>query len=131
MSKEIISELTGYMQTIEQFDKDSAQDATALHAYLVTLTNYMARGNFLMADYQRKFREQKRMAYLNLKASERSQNTFFSPSLGKDYVDSQCSDSGYIFDLAERLSRLCSHTIDAIRTILSSLKSERQFAGYG
>ena len=83
-----------------------------------------------MAEYHRKFREEKRLAYLNLMASSHASQKYFAPSLAKDYIDSQCSETGYIYDLAERLSRLCTHVIDAIRTIVSSLKSERAFAGY-
>lgn len=131
MKEQIIKELKYYIQAVQDFDKDSAQDATALHAYLVKLTNYMARANLLMAEWGKKFREDKKQAYLNLKASEKSQGSYFSPSLGKDYINSVCHESGYIYDLAERTSRLCSHTSSAIITIISSLKSERQFANYG
>lgn len=130
MKEQIINELKSYIETIQQFDKDSAQDADALHSYLVQLTNYMARANYLMAEWGMKLREEKKRAYLNLKASEKAQGSYFSPSLGKDYISSVCSESGYVYDLAERTSRLCTHTIDAIRTIISSLKSERQFANY-
>lgn len=126
----IANELKGYMELVQQFDKDSGQDGQALHSYLIELTNMMARANFLMAEYQRKFREEKRLAYLNLMASSHASQKYFAPSLAKDYIDSQCSETGYIYDLAERLSRLCTHVIDAIRTIVSSLKSERAFAGY-
>ena len=129
--QEIASELIGYLKTVETFDKDSAQDGQALHSYLIELTNFMARSNYLMAEYQRLFRQEKKKAYYDLIASESATQKYFAPSLAKDFIDSQCSDSGYIFDLAERLSRLCTHTIDAIRTIISSLKSERAFAGYG
>lgn len=129
MSK-LADELIQYMKEIESFSKDMSQDASGLHEYLITLTNHMARANYIMAEYQRKFREEKKKAYLRLKASSEAQASYYAPSLAKDFVDSQCSDSGYIYDLAERLSRLCSHTIDAVRTIVSSLKSERQFANY-
>jgi hypothetical protein len=128
--KNMIKELTGYIQKIQEFDKDAGQDSTQLHAYLIELTQMMARANFLMAEYQRKFREEKKAAYLKLTASSHAQQQYYAPSLAKDFIDSQCSDSGFIYDLAERLSRLCSHTIDAIRTIVSSLKSEREFAHY-
>jgi hypothetical protein len=127
----IPEELISYMKTIEDFDKDSSQDGQALHAYMIQLTNFMARANFLMAEYQKKFRDEKKAAYLKLTASSHSQQQYYAPSLAKDFIDSQCSDSGYIFDLAERLSRLCVHTIDALRTVISSLKSEREFASYG
>jgi len=126
----IIAELTHYMQIIQDFDKDSAQDATALHAYLIHLTQIMARANLLMADYGKKFREEKKEAYRQLTSSVIKEQKYYAPSLAKDYIDSQCSESGYVFDLAERTSRLSSHTMDAIRTIISSLKSERVFAQY-
>lgn len=128
--KQIIEELTGYFLKVQEFDKDAAQDGEALHAYLVELTNIMSRANFLMAEWQRKFREEKKAAYLRLTASSHAQQQYWAPSLAKDFVDSQCSETGYVFDLAERVSRLCTHVIDAIRTIISSLKSERTFAQY-
>ena len=128
--KQIIEELTGYFLKVQEFDKDAAQDGEALHAYLVELTNVMSRANFLMAEWQRKFREEKKAAYLKLTASSHAQQQYWAPSLAKDFVDSQCSETGYVFDLAERVSRLCTHVIDAIRTIISSLKSERTFAQY-
>lgn len=123
-------ELTQYLEKIQQFDKDSAQDGQVLHEYLIVLTNIMARSNQLMAEYQRKFREEKKKAYVELTLSSHSQQRYWAPSLAKDYVDAQCSETGYLFDLSERTSRLCTHVIDAIRTIISSLKSERQFAQY-
>jgi hypothetical protein len=128
--KQIIEELTGYFLKVQEFDKDAAQDGEALHAYLVELTNIMSRANFLMAEWQRKFREEKKAAYLKLTASSHAQQQYWAPSLAKDFVDSQCSETGYVFDLAERTSRLCTHTCDCIRTIISSLKSERSFAQY-
>lgn len=126
----IIAELTGYMEVVKDFDKDSAQDASALHAYMLHLTQIMSRSNYLMADYQKKFRQQKKAAYLKLTASSHSQQQYFAPSLAKDYIDSQCSETGYVFDMATRVSATCVHTIDAIRSILSSLKSERAFSQY-
>ncbi len=124
----IEKELLSYIETVQQFDKDSAQDASALHGYLIELTNIMARANYLMALYGKEFREQKKKAYLSLQMSSASQERYYAPSLAKDYIDSLCSESGYMYDLSERVSRLCTHTSDALRTIVSSLKSERAFA---
>lgn len=126
----VVDELIGYMQIIYEFDKDSAQDATVLHAYLIHLTQIMARANLLMAEYNKKFREEKKEAYRQLTATVIKDQKYYAPSLAKDYIDSQCSESGYVFDLAERTSRLAVNTSDAIRTIISSLKSERVFAQY-
>ena len=126
----IKEELIQYLEKIQSFDKDSAQDGEALHAYIIELTNIMARANLIMADYQRLFRQEKKDAYLKLANSRIADQKYYAVSLAKDYIDAQCLESGYIFDLSERLSRTCVHTIDAIRTVISSLKSERQFASY-
>lgn len=125
-----IQELLGYLTKINEFDKDSAQDASCLHAYLIELSNMMARANYMMAIYGKKFREEKQRAYKRLAASSIANQKYYAPSLAKDYIDSQCSEVGYVYDLAERISRLTVHTSDAIRTIISSLKSERVLANY-
>lgn len=127
---EITIELKEYLEKVQDFDKDSAQDGQVLYSYLIELTQMMARANFLMAEYGKKFREQKLQAYKALTESVIKEQKYYAPSLAKDYIDSQCHETGYVYDLAERLSRLCTHTIDAIRTIVSSLKSEREFANY-
>lgn len=129
-TEQIKNELAGYLKKIETFDKDSAQDATALHSYLIDLTNMGARANYLKVEYQKQFRQAKKSAYLKLQASSHSQDKYFSAMLAKDYVNSCCSETGYMCDLAERTAAQCVHTIDAIRTIISSLKSERQFSVY-
>lgn len=124
-------ELTQYLEKMQQFDKDSAQDGQILYAYLIELSQIMARSNLIMAQYQKKFREEKKQAYYKLAASSQATQKYYSATLAKDFIDSQCSDSGYVFDLAERCSRAAVHTSDSIRTIVSSLKSERIFSNYG
>lgn len=122
---EIIKELTLYLHTMETFDKDSAQDGQALHAYLITLTNYMARANYLMAEYKRQFKKEKANNYLLI---EKDNN--LSPSILRDFIDAKSADTAFVYDLAERVSRCCVHTCDGLRTIISSLKSERTFSQY-
>jgi hypothetical protein len=128
--KEIETELIKYMKEVEDFSKDTAQDSSALYEYMITLTNYMARANYLMAEYGRKYRLEKKLAYDGLSSWSKTMGNKFSPLLAKDYVDSQCAETGFVYDLAERLSRLCTHTIEALRSVLSGLKSEREFAKY-
>jgi len=128
--EQIVNELIKYLNVIETFDKDAGQDAEQLHAYLITLTNYMARANLLMAEYKKKFRDEKKRAYLKLTASSHAQQQYYAPSTAKDFIDSQCGESGFVYDLAERVSRTCVHTVDCIRTIVASLRSEREFSRY-
>ena len=128
--QEIVKELTGYLYTIETFDKDSAQDGQVLYAYLIDLTNKQARANFIMAEYKRKMRHEKAANYIALSKSQYSKQQYYAPSLAKDYIDAQSSEVSFVFDLAERLSRCCTHTMDGLRTIISSLKSERMAANF-
>ncbi len=130
MNEELIAELKGYFETIRTIEKDITEDIQACNDYLIDLTTIQARANFLMAEYGKKLREEKKQAYLTLSVSSAAQEKYFAPSLARDYVNSLCHETAYIFDLSERLSRLITHTIDAMRTIISSLKLERGHATY-
>lgn len=126
--QEIKDELISYMKEVESFDKDAAQDGDAINAYSIRLTNIMARCNFLMAEYKRKFRMEKKAAYERLTKTVVKDQKYFAPSLAKDYIDAQCNETGYMYDLAERTSRLCTHTLDTLRTITMALMNERKFS---
>jgi hypothetical protein len=123
-------ELQSYFDIIVGFSKDMGQDGSALHEYMIELTNYAARANNILAEYKRKLREEKRKAYITLSNSYHARQKYFAPTLAKDYVDCECSETAFTVDLSERLSRSCVHTIDALRTIISSLKSEREFSKF-
>lgn len=126
--EQIKDEVIGYLKTIETFDRDSSQDGQALYYYLIDLTNIGARVNYLKVEYNRSWRKSKKDAYLRLTASTHSTQQYFAPSLAKDYVDACCSESAYMYEICDRCAAQVVHTIDAVRTIISSLKSERQFA---
>jgi len=128
--KEILKELHSYLYAIETFDKQMAQDGATLHVYLIELTQYMARANTLMAEWNKIYKDAKVKAYNSLAASQVASQRYFSASQGKDYVDAQCAEIGEVYDTAERCSRTAVHAADCIRTIISSLKSERTFAQY-
>ena len=128
--KELEMELTDYLNKIENFEGDTLQNPHALYAYMMHLTQVMARANYIMADYKRKVRLQKVSSYLVLFGSSAAQQKNFAPTLAKDYVEAKGHEAAFIYDLAERLSRCAVHTIDALRTIISSLKNERSTVLY-
>ena len=53
-----------------------------------------------------------------------------SPSIKKMRADSMCADYHYIYEKCVRYSSNISHTIDAIRTKISYLKSEMENARF-
>lgn len=69
-------------------------------------------------------------AYHNLIASSVANQTYFAPSLGKDYVAAQCHKEQYEFDLCERFTRALIHISDNVRTSISALKQEMILNGY-
>lgn len=87
--------------------------------------------NNQMAIAKRLLNVKKVGAYHSLIASETASETYFAPSLAKDYIAAKCSDEQYNYDLCERCSRSLVHTIDAIRTAISALKEETRIVQQG
>ena len=69
-------------------------------------------------------------AYNTLITSSVANETFFAPSLAKDYISSKVRDDQYNYDICERASRTIVHTIEAIRTAISALKEEIKVQSY-
>jgi hypothetical protein len=69
-------------------------------------------------------------AYHNLIASSVANETYFAPSLAKDFIAAKCDLEQYNYDLCERCSRSIVHTIDAIRTAISALKEDAKMVQY-
>jgi len=53
-----------------------------------------------------------------------------SPLALKEYIKSRTSDFIYIADRAERCNAAITHSLDALRSVLSNLKAERQIQNY-
>lgn len=88
----------------------------------------MAFVNNQMAIAKNILNQKKVSAYNNLVASSVANETYFAPSLAKDFIAARCADEQYAYDLCERCSRSMVHTIDAIRTAISALKMEKEYA---
>lgn len=97
---------------------------------LGVLCKSMAFVNGQMAEAKRLLNKKKITAYESLAASSVANEQYFAPSLAKDYIGAKLLDEQYEYDLCERCSRTITHTIDAIRTIISSLKEEMKIASY-
>lgn len=86
--------------------------------------------NEQMAEAKRVLNKKKITAYESLAASSIANQEYFAPSLAKDYISAKCENEQYEYDLCERASRTIVHTLDAVRTIISSLKEEMKIASY-
>jgi hypothetical protein len=86
--------------------------------------------NGQMAEAKRILNAKKISAYESLAASSVANEQYFAPSLAKDYIGAKLLDDQYNYDLCERCSRTIVHTLEAVRTIISSLKEEMKIANY-
>lgn len=86
--------------------------------------------NNQMAVAKRLLNIKKVEAYHGLIASSVANETYFAPSLAKDYISGKISEEQYNYDLCERCSRSITHTIDAIRTAISALKEDAKINSY-
>ncbi|RYD51198.1 MAG: hypothetical protein EOP52_12440 [Sphingobacteriales bacterium] len=109
---------------------ETTQSITVLMADAGALVKVMAFANGQMAQAKRELNEAKVRAYNGLIASQRATGFDISPMLARDYVAAQCSKEAYAYDLAERCSRTCVHTIDTLRTCISALKEELRHLQY-
>lgn len=91
----------------------------------------MAFINGQMAEAKRILNLRKINAYETLVTSSVANEQYFAPSLAKDYIGAKLVDDQFNYDLCERCSRTIVHTIDALRTIISSLKEELKLSSYG
>jgi hypothetical protein len=94
------------------------------------LVKAMAFINGQMALAKMVLNEKKRRAYELLVSSTVAQQTYFAPSLAKDYIASKVSEEQYNYDLCERTSRTIVHTVEALRSCISALKEELKLEQY-
>lgn len=101
-----------------------SQSISYLIDRLGALSVSMAFINNQMAISKKHLNESKMKAYATMGVSKNN----LSPMLAKDFINAQCSNEQYNYDLCERTSRTIVHTIDALRTAISALKQENQYA---
>lgn len=95
-----------------------------------TLCKSMAFVNTQMAISKQVLLDRKTKAYNDLICSAVANETYFAPSLAKDYIASKCSPEQYDYDICERTSRTITHTIEALRTCISAAKEEAKISNY-
>ena len=94
------------------------------------LCKSLAFVNNQMAVAKKELNEAKVKAYHSLITSQVANETYFAPSLAKDFINGQLSKEQYNFDICERTSRTITHTIESLRTCISALKEEIKISGY-
>lgn len=84
----------------------------------------------MMALSKMNLNKKKVDSYHALIASSVANQTYFAPSLGKDYIAARCHQEQYEFDLCERFTRALIHISDNVRTAISALKEQMKLDNY-
>jgi hypothetical protein len=106
------------------------QSMDAIITDLGYLINSLAFINGQMAVAERNFNEVKAKAYEVHIFSRQANNLPVIPSVAKDYIAAKCAQFQYEYSICERCSRTISRTIEALRSILSALKTEFQTSNF-
>lgn len=118
-----------WLQSVAE-DYTGAQSISWYIDQLGVLCKSLAFINEQMAVAKKILNKKKITAYESLATSSVANQEYFAPSLAKDYIAAKCEKEQYDYDLTERCSRTLTHTIEAIRSILSALKEEMKIESY-
>ena len=86
------------------------------------LGQYLARSGKIWADAEYHYNQAVESALMQ--ALKKAYEEKLSPSTINKYVEAMARDSRYLLRWAERVNRTCTHQLDAIRSVISSLKEE-------
>lgn len=111
-------------------DYTASQSISWLIDQVGMLCSSMAFVNNQMAQAKRKLNIAKVKSYHDMIASSIANETYFAPSLAKEYTSAKCDKEQYEYDLCERCSRTITHTLEALRTCISALKEEIKISQY-
>lgn len=105
-------------------DTGEIQSVDILIQKLDAINSCIAWAGEQMAIGKRNWNLKKVEAYHSLITSETANETYFAPSLGKDYIAARCHQEQYEYDLCERFTRALIHISDNVRTCISALKQQ-------
>lgn len=115
---------------VEQLRAEGIQSADAVIEIGVRLAAYLPYTGQQMALAKKVMNQKRKEAYDQLIFTQRSLNQPVYPSTMKDYVNAQCCEEQYNFDLCERANRSIVHALDFLRSVLSTLKEEMKLSQY-
>lgn len=92
---------------------------------LVKVTQHMARSGVLLAHAEWHYSDMYNGAVMS--SIKQMAQTNMSTSTVNEYIKSLCRNYQVLKTMADRVNRSCTHTADALRSIISYAKQERQY----
>lgn len=94
-----------------------------------SLGAYMARSGKLRADAEYHYNSLLESSIMT--ALKKAVEENMSTSTVNKYIESLSRDSKYLFSWADRVNRSCTHQHEGLRSVMSTLRSERYANNYG
>jgi hypothetical protein len=121
----------GFVWLRNEFDNTGEiQSIDILIQKLDNINSCLAWAGEQMAIAKKLWNDAKLKAYHKLQMSSAAQEKYYAPSLAKEYVNSQCSNEEYNYDMAERFTRALVHIAENLRTAVSALKQQMLLESY-
>jgi hypothetical protein len=118
------TQLQAILDSIEGTSFDQVQSINLLMDWGFKLKQWMAFSGSQQAFAKRLLHDARRKAMVNLIASLQANGAELAISLQKQYVEDLCAEENYNYELAQRCNRACVHSMDFVRTCISTLKAE-------
>jgi|AraplaDrversion2_2_1032049.scaffolds.fasta_scaffold18364_2 hypothetical protein len=115
---------------VEGLNADRIQSSEVVIEIGLRLAAYLPYTGQQMALAKKIMNQKRKEAYDQLVFTQRSLNQPVYPSTMKDYVNAQCCEEMYNYDLCERANRSIVHALDFLRSVLSTLKEEMKISQY-
>ena len=105
-------------------------DISLMLTTLSTLVTYLASSASLVAESGLYYNQAKYKAFNGLTNAKDANGKAKPASLIKEYIQSKCSNEGFVYEFAQRLNAAITHTIEAVRTAISAEKSLNHSMSY-
>lgn len=126
MIKLNVPELERILDEIQRTGYSDVDNIPLMLDFGVKIQAYMAFTSGQVAAAKEELHKARKQGYINLVASMTSQKKQIGPMLMKDYVNDVCHQENFNYTLADRCNSACIHSLDLIRSVLSTMKAELQ-----
>lgn len=120
----IEKELNGFQDYVAALSYEDIKDMAILNEVLLSLSQKLSRSASLVADATALAAKARKKAYKDYSDLIKLQGYSMAPSILKDYIAAQYPDELHCEVLADRVNRSLTHTMEAVRSILSATKTE-------
>lgn len=122
------AKLEEILKQIAETKATSVQSVDILIEVGFELAAWIAFSGQQKAEAKRDLHKKRHAAMISLAGSLKANAAALSATMQRDFINDVCYEENYALELADRCNSTCIHTLDFIRSCMSSLKAERQYA---